>query len=163
MSVNILTNPYKLAESGLVAYCGDIHPLGHDGAWIDTSTWESDGYASCVRVTVLLDGPDACRHLYVERLVINRLDMGEVLASCGVEGEASALCQAECCLLYGHYDPDGSDWTKPHTASFLLLDDGENPDDFARYARIHNSAIATEDAVWQLLAAWVGRELYNGR
>jgi hypothetical protein len=156
-------NPNALASDGLVNYVGDLHPFSYGGAWIDISTWVSDGYASAVRVTVLDDGPDAGRHIVVEKLTINKpSDMSCVWSCCGDPSE-DPVAQAEECLYYGAYDPDCSDWREPSSYSFIIPDDGEDCRDFARYAKIHNATIVSEEDIETLLARLVGRELYNGR
>jgi hypothetical protein len=156
-------NPHTLASHGLVHYTGDTHPLSYGGAWIDISTWVSDGYASAVRVTVLDDGPDAGRHIVVDKLTINKpADMSCVWSCCGDPSE-DPVAQADACMQYGAYDPDCSDWREPSSYSFIIPDDGEAYQDFTRYAEIHNATIVSEEDIDMLLKRLVGCELYNGR
>ncbi len=155
-------NPYTLASDGLVQYTGDMNPLDNDGAWIDPGTWKSDGYASCVRVNVMPDGPDGGRYIIVERLTINKpTDMGPALRCCGQDVQTlNAMGEAECCLSYGHYDPDHSDYREAQSVGFIVLDDEDGDRlDFMDYARIHGATIVEESEVWELLADWVGRKL----
>jgi hypothetical protein len=154
-------DPYTLASDGLCHYVGDGTPLDYDGAWYESSHWESDGYADCVRITCMPDGPDGGRHCIIERLTINRPDdkgLARALESCGAtEFRGHVNAEIEACLVYGHYDPNCSDWREASSLGFIILDDGEDAADCAEYARIHGATIATEDDIWIVLAKLVGR------
>jgi len=155
--------PYKLASEGLVRYVGDKNLLGHGGAWIDISTWSSDEYASCVRLTISDDGPSDGTLVYVEKLVINKPNnMSKVWECCG-EPSHDPLVQADACLFYGCYDPDDSDWREPHSFTLVIPDDAAKYDDFLPYARIHDATVSTREELEQLLREMVGKQLYNGR
>lgn len=155
-------NPHQLAADGLVHYCGDVDPLNHDGYWYDSSTWLHDGYASCIEVLVLLDGPANARHILVSKLVVNKpKDMTKALESCGTPQSYhdNVNAQIEACKGYMGAEPDESDWREPSTYAFILPDEGAECRDFADYAKIHNAAIASETDVYNLLAVLVGRDL----
>lgn len=160
----LLTNPHTLATAGLVHYSGDRSPFDHGGYWYDSSTWESDGYASAVEVCCLDDGPSDGRHVVISLLVINKpRDMAPAFGCCGVplELQSGIHAQIEACKVYGHTDPDESDWREPSTYAFVLPDDIDGGS-FQDYCRIHGATVSDKEQVWGLLNRLVGRELFQG-
>jgi hypothetical protein len=166
-------DPHKLAADGLCRYFGDVNPLDHDGAWYEPTEWESNGYANCVRVTCMPEGPDTvwAHAVIIELLTINKPSakgLADAMASCGVAcGQPSSVfVEIEACLGYGHYDPNNSDYRNPQAHHLVIVDDDRDLTDgdraaIARYCRIHNATESTEDAAWAILSDWVGRHSCN--
>ncbi len=164
--MNTTNDPRTLAQEGLCVYSGDVHPISHDGFWYQPKTWETDGYASCVEVCVLPDGPANARHIVVSRLTINKPNPQELARAFDCYGippgpdRDNTNAQIEACKGYMGGEPDESDWREASSQQFILPDDtSESPGHFTRYAKIHGATIATESDVWKLLEKWVGREL----
>jgi hypothetical protein len=161
---NLITDPNKLADAGLVHYSGDRSTLNHGGFWYETHNWEENGYASAIEVCPLDDGPCGAVLLVVRKLTIHKpKDMSQAFAYCGIEekDQGNIHAQVAACKGYGYYDPDESDWREASSYSFLILDHEEGPEDFAKYAKVHNATIAPEGEVWELLGRLVGRELLS--
>lgn len=122
----LVTRPgWETAEELGLVYYGDSNPFDN-GAWISRDaikTWQEDGYADCVRITGMCEGPE----WIVERLTINKPDdwrkldeIREACGSTGLPGTAQDYADIFACLYWGAYDPDHSDWSERQSEAFSL-------------------------------------------
>lgn len=162
---DLIINPHALAKVGECSYSGDIHPIDYSGFWYSTKEWDANGYADAVEVDCLEDGPDGAKHVIVTRCTINRPSperMARAFKSCGIEDAASmtsAHCAIECVKRACGTEPNDSDWREFNRKAFIVINDDQDVEDFAYYARIHLAHVVTsEDPIWELLATWVGKE-----
>lgn len=145
-----LPAPYRWASDGLCVYAGDVDPI-EGGCWYDPKTWAADDYASALRVST----SEERGHLlvWVERITINKpRDIRPALECCGMveihaattTPERRTQIEIECCLDYGHTDPDRSDWREPHAWAYVLRQDRSS---LREVARIHDAVPATSAAI----------------